>query len=399
MRIRGSRVAVVGGSIAGCATAVALARAGCEVTVFERSRGGLRDRGAGITLPASLYDELLDAGYLDPGMRVLRRPELIWLTRAERSAEGREVGRQPYPSIMASWALVWRGLRGQVPDGDYHEGSTVTGLRPGDDGVAVEVDGRPAGTYAAVVGADGYRSTVRPAVAPEAVVAYGGYGLWRGDYPADRGAGGPAHPLLDDFVAVGFPGGHAVFYRIPDAGSGGFRQNWALYGSVPDGLYPAEAAPVPRGQVDEKAAGYLEELITRELPPVWADAVRRTERHELSINPMYDTTVSRYAAGSLLLAGDAGAIARPHTGAGAVKAIQDARALELACREHESWAQALAAFDAARRGAGNDLTRLGKHLGRMRVEESPDWSALTPADFESWLHANTHGWQSAYDPT
>ncbi|MEW2455904.1 FAD-dependent oxidoreductase [Streptomyces albus] len=61
MRIRGSHVAVVGGSIAGCAAAVALARAGREVTVFERSRGGLRDRGAGITLPASLRDELLDA--------------------------------------------------------------------------------------------------------------------------------------------------------------------------------------------------------------------------------------------------------------------------------------------------------------------------------------------------
>ncbi|MEU9044995.1 MULTISPECIES: FAD-dependent monooxygenase [unclassified Kitasatospora] len=399
MRIRGSRVAVVGGSIAGCATAVALARAGCKATVFERSRGGLRDRGAGITLPASLYGELLDAGYLGSDMRVLRRPELIWLTRAERSAEGRVVGRQPYPAIMASWALVWQGLRARVPDRDYHEGATVTDVRQGDDGVRLLVDGRPAGTFAAVVGADGYRSTVRPAVAPEAAVQYGGYGLWRGDHPADRGAAGPQSPLLDDFVAVGFRGGHAVFYRIPDAGSGGFRQNWALYGSVPHDLYPAEAAPVPRGQVTETAADYLDELITRELPPVWADVVRRTERHELSINPMYDTTVSRYAKGALLLAGDAGAIARPHTGAGAVKAIQDACALELACREHETWPEALAAFDTARRGAGNALTRLGRHLGRMRVEESPDWSALTPADFESWLHANTHGWQSAYDPT
>ncbi|MFJ3693736.1 FAD-dependent monooxygenase [Streptomyces sp. NPDC090052] len=399
MRIRGSRVAVVGGSIAGCATAVALARAGCEVTVLERSRGGLRDRGAGITLPASLYGELLDAGYLAPDMRVLQRPELIWLTRAGRSAEGRVVGRQPYPSIMASWALVWRGLRGQVPDRDYHEGATVTDVRQREDGVGLRINGRPAGTYDAVVGADGYRSTVRPVVAPEAAVQYAGYAVWRGDYPADRGADGPQSPLLDDFVAVGFRGGHAVFYRIPDAGPGGFRQNWALYGSVPQDLYPGGAAPIPRGQVTETAAAYLDELIARELPPLWTDAMRRTERHELSINPMYDTTVSRYAKGTLLLAGDAGAIARPHTGAGAVKAIQDACALEHACREHGTWAEALAAFDTARRGAGNALTELGKHLGRMRIADSPDWAALTPADFDSWLHANTYGWQSAYDPT
>ncbi|WP_415852376.1 NAD(P)-binding protein, partial [Streptomyces albus] len=138
-------MAVVGGSIAGCAAAVALARAGCEVTVFERSRGGLRDRGAGITLPASLHGELLDAGYLSPGMRVLRRDELIWLTRDGRSPDGRMVGRQPYPSIMASWALVWRGLRRQVPDSAYREGAAVTGVRQVGDGVEVWVNGRSAG--------------------------------------------------------------------------------------------------------------------------------------------------------------------------------------------------------------------------------------------------------------
>ena len=47
MSVAGSRVAVVGGSIAGCATAIALGRAGCDVAVLERSSTGLRDRGAG----------------------------------------------------------------------------------------------------------------------------------------------------------------------------------------------------------------------------------------------------------------------------------------------------------------------------------------------------------------
>jgi hypothetical protein len=234
-------------------------------------------------------------------------------------------------------------------------------------------------------------------VDPAATVRYGGYGLWRGDYPADRGPYGIRSPLPEEFAAVGFRGGHCVFYRIP-AVAGGYRQNWALYGSVPEEFYPGGVAPVPRGRVSEAAARYIDELAARELPPAWAEAVRLTDRGELSINPMYDGTVSRYTAGSLLLAGDAGAIARPHTGAGAVKAIQDACALERACQEHETWADALAAYDQARCSAGNALTRLGRHLGRMRVEDSPDWPALMPADFDSWLHANTHGWQSAYDP-
>jgi 2-polyprenyl-6-methoxyphenol hydroxylase-like FAD-dependent oxidoreductase len=397
MRIRGSHVAVVGGSIAGCAAALALRRSGCRVTVFERSAGGLRDRGAGITLPASRYDELLDAGYLSPTMPVRRRGELIWLTRDEQSADGRIVGRQPYPSIMASWALVWRGLREQVPDEDYHDESTITGIRNVEHGVELSINSAPAEHFDAVIGADGYKSTVRGVVAPESDVRYGGYGLWRGDYPVDRvpGPGGPA--LIEDFVAVGYHGGHVVYYQIPDQATGGLRQNWAVYGSVPPWLYAEQARPVPRGQVDDASAAYLEELIARELPPAWADVIRLTEQSELSINPMYDATMARYTRDRIVLLGDAGALARPHTGAGAVKAIEDALALEKACAEAENWAEALSTYDEARRVAGNTLTRLGQHLGQMRVVNSPDWSTLTEEDFQSWLHTNTHGWQSAYD--
>ena len=37
MLVRGSRVGIIGGSIAGCATAIALERLGCDAQVFERS--------------------------------------------------------------------------------------------------------------------------------------------------------------------------------------------------------------------------------------------------------------------------------------------------------------------------------------------------------------------------
>ena len=45
--MHGLRVGIVGGSIAGCVTAIELARLGADVTVFERSRH-LQDRGAGL---------------------------------------------------------------------------------------------------------------------------------------------------------------------------------------------------------------------------------------------------------------------------------------------------------------------------------------------------------------
>jgi pyruvate/2-oxoglutarate dehydrogenase complex dihydrolipoamide dehydrogenase (E3) component len=44
--VAGSRVGIVGGSVAGCAMAVAAANLDCEVVVFEASSGLLEDRGA-----------------------------------------------------------------------------------------------------------------------------------------------------------------------------------------------------------------------------------------------------------------------------------------------------------------------------------------------------------------
>ena len=59
------RVGIVGGSIAGCAAAIELERAGCEVTIFERSTGSLKDRGAGIGIPFALLELLQERDLFD----------------------------------------------------------------------------------------------------------------------------------------------------------------------------------------------------------------------------------------------------------------------------------------------------------------------------------------------
>ena len=64
----GLNVAIVGGSIAGCAAAIALRRAGCAATVYERSRGKLEDRGAGIGMPLALLRILIERNFVDAGM-------------------------------------------------------------------------------------------------------------------------------------------------------------------------------------------------------------------------------------------------------------------------------------------------------------------------------------------
>ena len=57
---RGLRIGIIGGSIAGCAMAIELARIGCEVTVLERAGEELKDRGVGIGTTPSILEKLIE---------------------------------------------------------------------------------------------------------------------------------------------------------------------------------------------------------------------------------------------------------------------------------------------------------------------------------------------------
>ena len=58
-RAKKLKVGIIGGSIAGCTTAIELSRVGCEVTLFERTGDELKDRGAGIGVPPSIIDTFI----------------------------------------------------------------------------------------------------------------------------------------------------------------------------------------------------------------------------------------------------------------------------------------------------------------------------------------------------
>src|SRR5882724_4102651 len=84
----GLNVAIVGGSLAGCAAAIALRRAGCEVTVYERSRGKLEDRGAGIGMPLALLHTLIERDLVDADMAHLQATKAPFVLRADAEERG-----------------------------------------------------------------------------------------------------------------------------------------------------------------------------------------------------------------------------------------------------------------------------------------------------------------------
>ena len=137
--VRGSRVGIIGGSIAGCATAIALERLGCDVRVFERSSGVLRDRGSGIAIPLALRDDLIDSGYL-PADYAHCLATLRWWILADGTPSGRLLWTQPGLAAHNNWGVLWRSLRAGVADARYHDGVTLHGFSQDADGVTAVFD-------------------------------------------------------------------------------------------------------------------------------------------------------------------------------------------------------------------------------------------------------------------
>ncbi|MGW7576196.1 FAD-dependent monooxygenase [Streptomyces sp. NPDC054765] len=461
IRIAGADVAVVGGSIAGCATALAAHRAGAgRVTIHERTTGRLADRGVGLAMHNARYAELAAAGYLDAAMPWVRLANRRWYVRDGAAPLGRQIGVLPFPFRSYCWGPLWQELRRRLPgETVFRSGVRVDAVSDTADGVTLHLDGgsgdeddrerhqgsegdegsgeghhgdkgsgkghhgdggsdgsgprshsgagrqaetragRRAERFDLVIGADGYRSMVRGTAFPGVRPDYAGYLAWRGAVPADRLAalsfpGLPADPWAEEDCIYGvFPGGHVIIYRIPD-GHGGHRANWVLYTAPPAGLDLGLDTPtsLPPGTLTDALHAHLTYVTGELLPPYWGGLMQLTERQETFIQPMYDFTAPRYTAGRLLLAGDAATVARPHTGAGAVKALQDAAALETALRAAPERPDALTAYGAERGATGRTMVELGRRLGGFLVQDTPDWTTLDQAGLEAaWSAADGSG--------
>jgi 2-polyprenyl-6-methoxyphenol hydroxylase-like FAD-dependent oxidoreductase len=95
------RVGIIGGSIAGCATATLLHRAGHNVIVFERSESDLVSRGAGIGTPTALWQDMVARGLIDESLPAFRVGSLRFVTRGSGTGQQRWLGDvQPPESFM-----------------------------------------------------------------------------------------------------------------------------------------------------------------------------------------------------------------------------------------------------------------------------------------------------------
>ncbi|MGH7910302.1 MAG: FAD-dependent monooxygenase, partial [Candidatus Dormibacteraceae bacterium] len=169
-----STAIVVGGGIAGPATAIALHRAGVRATIYEAAASGGAEIGACFTIAVNGLDALASIGALQPVI-VLGHPT-NWM--AFRNASGKRLCRvptglpRPDGTTTSTFrrADLYRGLAAEaarlgIPT-EY--GRRLTGYQETGDGVVARFAEGATATGDVLIAADGIRSRTRALVDPAA---------------------------------------------------------------------------------------------------------------------------------------------------------------------------------------------------------------------------------------
>jgi 2-polyprenyl-6-methoxyphenol hydroxylase-like FAD-dependent oxidoreductase len=334
------KAVVIGGGIAGLASALALTSRGWQVEVFERAPE-FTEIGAGLSLwPNALraldalgVGEVVRSRAVLQGAVGIRDPAGRWLSRTDTADLERRFGL----TAMIHRADLLAVLRTAVPEGVLQPGTQVREVRA--DGTVTHSGGECRADL--VVGADGVHSTTRQSVWPGAPAPrYAGYTSWRMVCPPvpvtetaewwGRGERFGYAPLPDGRIYV-----YATANAREGAGDGGLPELRRRFGGWHD--------PIP-ALLDAADPGSVLHHDLYELPPL-----------------------TTYTSGRVVLTGDAAHAMTPNLGQGACQALEDAVVLGNVMASGDG----LTAYDRQRRPRTQMIARRSRQIGVAAQWASP----------------------------
>ena len=343
------RIAIIGGSLAGLTLALACAKHGMRVHLYERS---IERTNGGDSLSVDLA-ALADAVGHDP-----RESPKLAVVPAYRDRH------------LTTWPALYSWLSdavGQTPSIVVERGKNLTAVH--DLGHAVQLDFAD-GTRSmarAVIGADGYASSIRRVLDPDAPHAqYAGYVVWRGLVEESKLRKPVALPS-DQGLWIDFVNGHRLVAAVLPGRDGSLEMGqrqvtfaWFEAGRQEmlqrNGCLTGDnhvIGTLGRNKIDDAIRQELSARIASSWPDVWAEAVALgiQSKEVLSGSPIAEYQPRRLAKGRLAIIGDAAHVVSPMTGSGFASAVQDAAALAQALADMQtaqSVEEALARYEAAR---------------------------------------------------
>jgi len=358
------RALVVGAGIGGLAAALALARQGFGVEVFERAPA-LQEFGAGLQLPPNATRALTRLGSLSAAREVATAPRAV---RVLRGADGAELARLPVEGAERRWGAPYLAIHridlhrvlaaaaaatGRVA---LRFGAEVAGAASEAEAASIDVKraaARSSETGESVVGADGLRSLVRGRLGRgEADAPRFSY---RVAFRATVEAEWVAPRWRDNEVTLRLgPRAHLVHYPL----RGGSLIN--LVAVIESNWRNASGGDPWDGEADREALDRAFRDWSLDARDLIA-APKRWRAWPLMLRPPLD----RFAFGRIALIGDAAHPMTPFLAQGAAQAIEDAEALARRLGETDKVEAALAAYSADRVARANRVQREATMQGRI----------------------------------
>lgn len=356
---------IVGASLAGMMTGLALSRAGVDVTMLERVNEFPRT-GAAL---GGVHEGMLE--------RITGRKR----SDKDSTALGTSAAR------VQTWIAVYARLRSAVeadPRIEMRHNTSVHGVgQDADSAWATTSDGLFRGDL--VIGADGHRSVVRRSVSPEKPDAtFAGYVLWIG--VADESAVPIRHNWPRD-IEVLDGGDSCLFgYPLPSLDGSfvpGSRQiGWGWFDASRNELLRETGSVVGNVVHHSLTAADMPETTFRELAAEardlwaepWCDAILECiDRGAVIGTPIAEYVPDRLVNGRLALVGDAAHVPSPMTGSGFSSSLEDAEAVAeaVAAGVHGyALVTALHGYEAQRLSIVRNMVRSGQQFSRSFTAQS-----------------------------
>jgi 2-polyprenyl-6-methoxyphenol hydroxylase-like FAD-dependent oxidoreductase len=348
----GMRVAVVGGGVGGLTAAIALARKGVGVEVFEQATE-ITAVGASLQLGPNAL-RLMDALGLLPALRRIGvRPEAVDLLRwddgsvllhVEHGAAAEQHFRAPQLDFFRP--DLHRVLVASLPPGALRLGARVVGVDEAGEEVVVVLESGARVRFDAVIAADGIRSLLREQLVGADEPVFSGTVVYRGIAPYERVA--DLHPDYVNRYWLG-PARHGISYRIS---SGSLL---AVNLGVQDAAWAQES-----WTLEAEAA---EAVATLE---GWDDSLlERLRRCDMVLRgAVYSRRpIDHWTFGRVTLLGDAAHAMEPFQAQGAAQAVEDAYVLAACVAADADLPSALTRYETIRMSRAADLQASSRGVG------------------------------------